>query len=109
MCRVRVRQQSNVLNVDPGSPVNLLARRSLPHLQPEALLHAFVDRAPPGCPSSDARFMRGSSMGGLISADASCEHPQVFGAATALSAHWIGSFERNTPIPDAALALLLGV
>ncbi|RVT50057.1 esterase [Rubrivivax albus] len=32
----------------------------------------------------------GSSMGGLISLYALAEHPQVFGAAAALSTHWVG-------------------
>mgnify|MGYP002382183372 CR=1 FL=1 len=48
----------------------------------------------------------GSSMGGLISCYALCEHPQVFGGAACLSTHWIGSYERNEPIPSAALAYL---
>ena len=103
----------------------------LPHLQPEPLRQAFVDQALLGRPQSDAYlrflvdelkpaidaryatdpgreacFVMGSSMGGLISVYALCEHPQVFGAAAALSTHWIGSFERNTAIPDAALAYL---
>lgn len=103
----------------------------LPHLQPADLRQAFVDQALLGRPSSDAYlrfvvdelkpaidaryptdtgrdacFVMGSSMGGLISVYALCEYPQVFGAAAALSTHWIGSFERNTPIPDAALGYL---
>lgn len=53
-----------------------------------------------------ATFVAGSSMGGLISLYALTEYPQVFGGAACLSTHWIGSFERNTEIPAAALAYL---
>lgn len=38
-------------------------------------------------------FIMGSSMGGLISAYAICEYPEVFGRAGCLSTHWIGSLE----------------
>jgi predicted alpha/beta superfamily hydrolase len=67
-------------------------------------------------PAIDARYrtrpghehaaVAGSSMGGLISLYALCEHPQVFGGAGCLSTHWIGGFERNAEIPAAALAYL---
>lgn len=43
-------------------------------------------------------FLMGSSMGGLISVHGLLRHPQVFGAAAALSTHWIGLFERNDEI-----------
>jgi predicted alpha/beta superfamily hydrolase len=33
-------------------------------------------------------FIMGSSMGGLISLYAICEHPQVFGGAGCISTHW---------------------
>jgi hypothetical protein len=45
-------------------------------------------------------------MGGLISAYAVCEYPQVFGGAACLSTHWIGIHERNEAMPSAALAYL---
>lgn len=51
-------------------------------------------------------FLMGSSMGGLISLHGLLSHPQVFGAAAALSPHWVGLFERNDEISDAALAWL---
>ncbi|MDN3921953.1 alpha/beta hydrolase [Roseateles violae] len=57
-------------------------------------------------PEREATLLMGSSMGGLISVYALCEYPQVFGAAAALSTHWIGLFERNEAIPAAALAYL---
>jgi predicted alpha/beta superfamily hydrolase len=57
-------------------------------------------------PERDATFIMGSSMGGLISVHALLEHPQVFAGAASLSTHWIGVFERNDAISDAALAWL---
>ena len=67
-------------------------------------------------PAIDARYrtrpgrehtaVAGSSMGGLISLYALCEHPQVFGGAGCLSTHWIGGFERNAEIPAAGRAYL---
>jgi enterochelin esterase-like enzyme len=67
-------------------------------------------------PAIDARYrtrpgrehtaVAGSSMGGLISLYALCEHPQVFGGAACLSTHWIGGFERNAEIPAAGRAYL---
>jgi enterochelin esterase-like enzyme len=47
-------------------------------------------------------FIAGSSMGGLISMYAICEHPKVFGGAACLSTHWPGTFSlENNPIPQA--------
>lgn len=57
-------------------------------------------------PDRDATFVMGSSMGGLISLYALLHAPQVFGAAAALSTHWVGLFERNDTVSDAALAWL---
>ncbi len=67
-------------------------------------------------PAVDARYatlggrehtcLMGSSMGGLISLYGLCEYPQVFGGAACISTHWIGSFERNRAVPDAALRYL---
>jgi enterochelin esterase-like enzyme len=51
-------------------------------------------------------LLMGSSMGGLISVYGLLEHPQVFGAAAALSTHWITLFEDNEVFPGAALAYL---
>lgn len=42
----------------------------------------------------------GSSMGGLISLYAICEHPEIFGAAACLSTHWTGIFRaEDNPLP----------
>lgn len=57
-------------------------------------------------PGRDDTFLMGSSMGGLISLYGLCEHPQVFGGAACLSTHWIGLFERNAAVPEAALRYL---
>jgi len=59
-------------------------------------------------PEREATFLMGSSMGGLISAYALCEHPKVFGGAACLSTHWIGTFQRNDEVPSAAIAYLRG-
>ena len=46
-------------------------------------------------PGRDDTLLMGSSMGGLISIYALLAYPQVFGAAAALSTHWITMFEDN--------------
>jgi enterochelin esterase-like enzyme len=51
-------------------------------------------------------FLMGSSMGGLISAYAMNEYPQVFGGAAGLSTHWVGGFKPNAAIPLAAFNYL---
>ena len=57
-------------------------------------------------PGPEGTAVMGSSMGGLISLYALCEYPQVFGAAAALSTHWVGSFEANAALPLAAFNYL---
>lgn len=67
-------------------------------------------------PAVDARYrtlpgprdtmLMGSSMGGLVSLYALCEHPRVFGAAACLSTHWIGVAESGTAFPVAAFEYL---
>lgn len=51
-------------------------------------------------------FLMGSSMGGLISVYGLLEYPRVFGAAAALSTHWITMMEDNEVFPAAAIAYL---
>ncbi len=54
-----------------------------------------------------ARFVMGSSMGGMISIYAVCEYPGVFGGAACLSTHWPGIFRNDdNPIPGAFIAYL---
>jgi enterochelin esterase-like enzyme len=69
-------------------------------------LKPFVDRRYGTLSGPADTVVAGSSMGGLISVYALCEYPQVFGGAAALSTHWIGGYERNRELPDAALAYL---
>ena len=103
----------------------------LEHLDPASLRQGFIDKALQGQPRGDAylRFLveelkpaidaryatlpgrddtrvMGSSMGGLISVYALLSYPQVFGAAAALSTHWIATYERNAEFPAAAMAWL---
>jgi predicted alpha/beta superfamily hydrolase len=51
-------------------------------------LKPFVDSRYPTLSDQPNTFVMGSSMGGLISAYALCEYPQVFGGAGCLSSHW---------------------
>ncbi len=83
--------------------------------QSDAYLRFLVEELKPAIdaqyatrPEREATFLMGSSMGGLISAYALCEHPAVFGGAACLSTHWIGTFQRNDEVPSAAIAYLRG-
>ncbi|WP_205702498.1 alpha/beta hydrolase [Inhella crocodyli] len=83
--------------------------------QSDAYLRFLVEELKPAIdtryatrPEREATFLMGSSMGGLISAYALCEHPKVFGGAACLSTHWIGTFQRNDEVPSAAIAYLRG-
>ncbi|MCX7003219.1 MAG: alpha/beta hydrolase-fold protein, partial [bacterium] len=51
-------------------------------------LKPFIDARYRTQPDRANTFIMGSSMGGLISAYALCEYPQVFGGAACLSTHW---------------------
>jgi alpha-amylase len=51
-------------------------------------LKPFIDRTYRTRPEPGHTFVMGSSMGGLISAYAVCEYPQVFGGAGCVSTHW---------------------
>lgn len=79
----------------------------------DAYLRCLVEEIKPAVdaryatlPAREHTFLMGSSMGGLISLYGLCEYPTVFGGAACLSTHWIATFERNQPFPDAALAYL---
>jgi glycosidase/predicted alpha/beta superfamily hydrolase len=52
-------------------------------------LKPFIDRTYRTRPGRDDTFVMGSSMGGLISAYAVAEYPQVFGGAGCVSTHWV--------------------
>jgi len=51
-------------------------------------LKPFIDASYKTQSDRDNTFISGSSMGGLISAYAICEYPEVFGGAACLSTHW---------------------
>lgn len=51
-------------------------------------LKPFIDENYATQPDRDNTFVMGSSMGGLISAYAIAEYPNVFGGACCLSSHW---------------------
>jgi len=51
-------------------------------------LKPFIDKRFRTRSTQNAAFLLGSSMGGIISAYAMCEDPEVFGAAACLSTHW---------------------
>jgi enterochelin esterase-like enzyme len=69
-------------------------------------LKPAIDKRYATRPGRDDTLLMGSSMGGLISIYALLEYPQVFGAAAALSTHWITMFEDNEVFPAAAVAYL---
>lgn len=65
-------------------------------------LKPFIDKTLPTLSDRSNTFIAGSSMGGLISAYAICEYPEIFGGAACLSTHWPGIFTvNNNPIPEA--------
>jgi enterochelin esterase-like enzyme len=51
-------------------------------------------------------FVMGSSRGGVVSSYALLEYPHVFGAAAALSTHWITRWVHNDEFGDAAMAYM---
>ena len=51
-------------------------------------LKPFIDETYPTLPDSADTFVLGSSMGGLISAYAIAEYPDVFGGAACMSTDW---------------------
>lgn len=76
-------------------------------------LKPTIDRRYATWPGLQGCAIAGSSMGGLISLYALCEYPQIFGAAAALSTHWVGlptswglETVRASALPQAALAYL---
>ncbi len=64
-------------------------------------LKPFIDKRFKVHTDREHTFIAGSSMGGLISAYAICEYPQIFGGAACLSTHWIGTYQDNVLIPEA--------
>ena len=52
-------------------------------------LKPFIDETYRTRPGPEGTFLLGSSLGGLISAYAIAEYPDVFGGAACLSSHWV--------------------
>lgn len=70
-------------------------------------LKPYIDKTYRTRTGAGDTFIMGSSMGGLISAYAASEYPQVFGAAACLSTHWpagdgavIDYLDAHLPPPD---------
>ena len=107
--------QGFIAHVPDGPAREVLLARGFARQPPmaDAYLRFLVEELKPAIdaryrtrPGREHTAIAGSSMGGLISAYALCEHPQVFGGAGCLSTHWIGGFERNAEIPAAGRAYL---
>lgn len=71
-------------------------------------LKPFIDQTYRTRPDRAHTFIMGSSMGGLISAYALCEYPEIFGGAGCVSTHWpvgdgvfVDWFARHLPKPGA--------
>lgn len=67
-------------------PDEMLADEYLAFLSNE--LKTYIDKTYRTKPEQEHTFIMGSSMGGLISAYALYEHPNIFGGAACLSTHW---------------------
>jgi predicted alpha/beta superfamily hydrolase len=65
-------------------------------------LKPFIDKNYATHPEKEHTAIIGSSMGGLISAYAICEYPEIFGGAACLSTAWFSFVEPNYAIPMAA-------
>ena len=70
-------------------------------------LKPFIDNNYKTIKESEGTYIAGSSMGGLISAYAICEYPNIFRGAACLSTHWsalngvfINYLKNNLPSPD---------
>lgn len=109
--------QGFIEHVPEGPAREVLMKRGFASHPPlaDAYLRFLVQELKPAIdaryrtrPGREHTAVAGSSMGGLISMYALCEHPQVFGGAACLSTHWIGGFERNAEIPAAGRAYLRG-
>ena len=80
-----MREQGNNFSVEDGGEV-MSSDKYLKFLVDE--LKPFVDENYRTLTDRDNTFVIGSSMGGLISAYAISEYPDVFGGAACMSSHW---------------------
>jgi glycosidase/predicted alpha/beta superfamily hydrolase len=103
--------------VSPEQYAALVAQFKLPSFPPQGdaylrflveELKPFIDRTYRTQPERAHTSTMGSSMGGLISAYAVCEYPDVFGGAGCVSTHWplgdgavIDWFAQHQPKPGA--------
>jgi enterochelin esterase-like enzyme len=71
--------------VDPGEKI--VSDNYLKFLVNE--LKPFIDKTYRTQPDRESTFVVGSSMGGMISAYAISEYPDIFGGAACLSTHWV--------------------
>lgn len=93
--------RTTLLTKQLGGPPS--ANRYLKFLVSE--LKPFIDRAYSTRPDPANTFILGSSMGGLISAYALCEYPDVFGGAACLSIHSpLAAYELINDRTDAEVA-----
>jgi predicted alpha/beta superfamily hydrolase len=70
-------------------------------------LKPYIDKKYSVFTNKENTFIAGSSMGGLISLYAICEHPKIFGGAACLSTHWVGTFTlENNPVPNSFINYL---
>jgi predicted alpha/beta superfamily hydrolase len=72
---------------DTAGRDTLLADRYLEFLVTE--LRPLIDSAYRTLRKPEATFIMGSSRGGLVSAYAVCEYPEIFGGAGCVSTHWV--------------------
>jgi enterochelin esterase-like enzyme len=100
-------------HLPPAVRTDLVARALDGRSRADAYLRFLVEELKP---TIDRRYatrrdaahtvIAGSSMGGLISLYAISEYPGVFGAAAALSTHWVGWGAANATGPIAAFTYL---
>lgn len=76
-------QEQDLYASEHGRPVSdLYLKFIVQELKP------FIDDHYRTLPAMEDTFLLGSSMGGLVSAYALCEYPEVFAGAACLSTHW---------------------
>lgn len=68
-------------------------------------LKPYIDSTYSTKKDKENTLIMGSSAGGILSAYAILEYPEIFGSAICLSSHWIGIFQtEDNPFPDQLIA-----
>jgi enterochelin esterase-like enzyme len=105
--------QKALAHMPEAARAQLIAQALAGQPRADAYLRFVVEELKPAIdaryatrPERDATAILGSSMGGLISVYAFCEHPGVFGGAAGLSTHWVTSGQPNATLPLAAFQYL---